>query len=79
MFSSAIWMQAMRSVVSKLSSVHLVDKKVLMNAFATVLKKRECSVKDRVRIEQFQELWRHLGMTLNRDQAEAFFNKYGQV
>lgn len=69
----------MRSVVSKRSSVHLVDKQVLMNAFAAILKKRECSVKDRVRTEQFQELWRCLGVSLDRDQAEAFFNKYGQV
>lgn len=74
-----VCMQAMRSLVNKRSTVHLVDKTVLLNAFAAVLKKRECSVKDTVRTEQFQELWRRLGVTLDREQAEAFFNKYGQV
>lgn len=69
----------MRAVVSKRSSVHEVAKTVLMTEFAALLKKRRCSATDMVRTQQFQDVWRRLGVTLNHEQAEAFFNKYGQV
>eukprot|EP00892_Ulva_mutabilis_P006773 jgi/Ulvmu1/4468/UM002_0193.1 len=70
--------EAMRAVVRKQSSMHMLPRTVLMNEFAAMLKKRELSAMDMVRTEQFQDVWRRLGVNLVHAQAEAFFNKYGQ-
>ena len=71
--------QTMRSVVSRRSTVHAPDKVQLLSAFAKALGKRHAEVKDTVRLEQFQQAWRQFDVALSHVQAEAIFNKYGQV
>jgi hypothetical protein len=77
MYLSAV--QAMRSILKRKGSVHLVREKVLMQAFADALKKRHCDVNDTVRVEQFQAAWKSLGIVVDKEQAMAIFNKYGQT
>jgi hypothetical protein len=72
-------LQAMRGVLRRKASVHEVEKAVLLNAFAKVLKKRSCDAKDTVRTEQFQAVWQPLGVRVSSEEAVAIFNKYGQV
>ena len=69
----------MRAVLRRKASVHLVEKELLLQAFATVLKKRRLDPKDTVRIEQFQAVWKALDVMVSEKQAVAIFNKYGQV
>jgi hypothetical protein len=69
----------MRAVLRRKASVHVVERAVLLNVFAKVLKKRSCDAKDTVRTEQFQAVWQHLGVRVTSEEAVALFNKYGQV
>lgn len=71
--------QTMRSVVNRRATVHEPDKVQLLNAFAKALGKKRAEVKDTVRLEQFQQAWRQFDVALSHVQAEAIFNKYGQV
>ena len=71
--------QTMRAVVSRRATVHAPDKVQLLSAFAKALGKRHAEVKDTVRLEQFQQAWRQFDVALSHVQAEAIFNKYGQV
>lgn len=72
-------MQAMRAVLRRRASVHMVEKDVLLAAFAAVLRKRTIVSKDTVRTEQFQVAWKGLDVSMSAQQAAAIFNKYGQV
>jgi hypothetical protein len=69
----------MRGVLQRRASVYEVEKSVLLKAFAKVLKKRSCDVKDTAHIEQFQAVWKELGVCVSNKEAVAIFNKYGQV
>jgi echinoderm microtubule-associated protein-like 6 len=71
--------QAMRAVLKRRASVHVVEKVLLLKAFAHVLKKRDVASKDTVRIEQFQAVWKAFGVVVGDEEAIALFNKYGQV
>ena len=72
-------LQAMRAVLKRKASVHLIEKNVLLQAFAAVLKTRRVSAKDTVRLEQFQAVWKALNVSVSEKEAVAIFNKYGQV
>lgn len=71
--------QTMRAVVNRRATVHAPEKVQLLNAFAKALGKRRAEVKDTVGLEQFQQAWRQFDVALSHIQAEAIFNKYGQV
>lgn len=71
--------QAMRAVLKRRASVHVVEKALLLKAFAHVLKKRDVAAKATVRVEQFQALWKAFGVAVGDEEAVALFNKYGQV
>lgn len=69
----------MRTVVNRRATVHEPDKVQLLNAFAKALGKRWAEPKDTLRLEQFQLAWKQFDVALSHIQAEAIFNKYGQV
>lgn len=75
----ACCVQAMRAVLKRRASVHIIEKTLLLSAFARVLKKRQVETKDTVRIAQFQAVWKAFGVAVDDDEAIAIFNKYGQV
>ena len=72
-------LQAMRAVLRRKASVHVVEKAVLLAAFAAVLRKRAVAPEDTVRTQQFQLAWKSLDVSVSAQQAVAIFNKYGQV
>ena len=69
----------MRAVLKRQASVHIVERDVLLRAFATALNKHAVAPADTVGLSQFRAAWQQLDVAVSKGEAIALFNKYGQV
>mmetsp|Transcript_32689 Transcript_32689/g.92738 ORF Transcript_32689/g.92738 Transcript_32689/m.92738 type:complete len:986 (+) Transcript_32689:227-3184(+) len=70
--------ERMRKQLTAHSAMHKVERTVLLNAFAKVLRVPKIAVQQKVSTEQFMRVWHSLGIETSNIDAATVFNKYGQ-
>ncbi|GIL85815.1 hypothetical protein Vretimale_19546 [Volvox reticuliferus] len=72
--------ERLREMLRRSAAVHVKERTLLLQAFATVLAKRytDLGPKDKVNTDQFVAVWRRFGISISNAHARAFFDKYGK-